>query len=197
MVLSKACVECLEYGGIWAHLKLPQELYLKLTDVACDLFSTYWCCFFWMIDHLLACLCSPVSSVCLRCHLCEHLSLSVLPHISASRLISLTLCASNSNSVTPTSYTLAVVLYITCSRSFVLLYLLWISMFFRTVSYIFHIVPFRFLLLTQTLYHRTPCSPSMTPGCRWWTISTSKLSSTWHWPILCVMGSSTFSSYPG
>lgn len=60
-----------------------------------------------MIDHLLACLCSPVSSVCLtvclRCHLCEHLSLSVLPHISASCLISLTLCASNSSSVTPTS----------------------------------------------------------------------------------------------
>lgn len=122
--------------------------------------------------------------------------LSVCAVICAS-IISLTLCASNSNSVTPTSYTLSFVLYITCSQSFVLLYLLWISMFFRAVSYSFHIVPFRFLLLTQTLYHWTPCSPSMTPGCRWWTISTSKLSSTWHWPILCVMGSSTFSSYPG
>lgn len=50
--------------------------------------------------------------------------------------------------------------------------------------------------LYQPRCRRTPCSPSTTPGCRWWTISTSKPLSTWRWPTPSATGCSISSSSP-
>lgn len=50
-----------ESPEVLTQLKLPQELSMKLADAASGFLSTYILMFFWMIDHLPACLCSPVS----------------------------------------------------------------------------------------------------------------------------------------
>lgn len=144
---------------------------------------TYWCFFFgWLITclpvctslYLSLCLTSVCAVICACISLCcpptfQHLSLLYRSHTNSSPVI-LTSLLSPCTSV-----------------PFVLAFL-FLSPALNLNSAVFltshHFV---FPPLSQTLYHLTLCSPSMTPGCPWWITWTSKPLWTWRWQILYVM----------